>query len=248
VISFQPVAVGFLLVLFRCAGLLMAAPLFSAKSVPARVRLALALVVSLVAFQAAGAPPFANWDRPGPLLVAVFSETLIGLAAGLAARLCIEAAASAGHAAGLTMGIGFAAILDPVHGEESNALQELLLFAALGVAVAAGLHREAIAWFCRSVIETPPGAAVSVQELAATVIGEAARGSALAIRLSFPVMAAVLFGYVAVGVIGRSAPQMNLANIGYAVALLAGGAALYLVSPTLAEIVARSARTVFIGT
>jgi flagellar biosynthesis protein FliR len=89
---------------------------------------------------------------------------------------------------------------------------------------------------------------VNVQELAATVIGEAARGSALAIRLSFPVMAAVLFGYVAVGVIGRSAPQMNLANIGYAVALLAGGAALYLVSPTLAEIVARSARSVFIGT
>jgi flagellar biosynthesis protein FliR len=244
----QPVAVGFLLVLFRCAGLMMAAPVFATKSVPARVRMGLAVLVSMVAFQAAGAPRFAAWDRPAHVLVAVFGETVIGLAAGLAARLCVEAAAAAGHAAGLTMGIGFAAILDPVHGEDSNALSELLLFAALGVAVAAGLHREAIAWFCRSVIETPPGAAVNIQELASTVIGEAARGSALAIRLSFPVMAAVLFGYVAVGLLGRSAPQMNLSNVGYAVALLAGGAALYLVSPALAEIVARSARAVFVGT
>jgi len=246
--AWQPAAIGFLLVLFRCGGLLMSAPLFSTKAVPARVRMGLALVVALVAFQAAGAPRFAAWERLGPLLVAIVSETVIGVSAGLAARLCMEAASAAGNAAGLTMGIGFAAILDPVHGAESNALSELLLFAAMAVAVAAGLHREAIAWFCRSVIETPPGAAVNMQELASTVIGEAARGSSLAIRLSFPVMAAVLFGYIAVGLLGRSAPQMQLSSIGYAVALLAGGAALYLVSPTLAEMVARSARAVFVGT
>src|SRR5215207_4802058 len=229
--SWEPLAFGFLLVLFRCAGLFMVAPLFGTKSVPPQVRMGLALSVSLIAFQAAGMPRFAEWGHTGPLLGAMVSESLIGLSAGLAAKLCIEAASAAGHAAGLSMGIGFAAVLDPVHGADSNALSELLLFAALGAALAAGLHREAIGWFCRSIIEIPPGTERSIQELAQGVITEAARGCALAIRLGFPIMAAVLFGYVVLGVLGRAAPQAQLSNIGYGVALLAGGVALYLVAP-----------------
>jgi flagellar biosynthesis protein FliR len=247
VTSWEPMAFGFLLVLFRCAGLFMVAPIFGVKSVPPQVRMALALGVSMVAFQAAGLPRFAEWDRAGSLLGAMVVESLAGLSAGLAARLCIEGAAAAGNAAGMSMGIGFAAVLDPVHGSDSTALSELLLFAALAAALAAGLHREAIAWFCRSVIDIPPGSARSIPEMASTVISEAARGCSLAIRLGFPVMAAVLFGYIMLGLLGRASPQAQLGNIGYAVALLAGGVALYLVAPYLAEMVARSARATFVS-
>lgn len=246
-LAWEPVALGFLLVLFRCGALFMSAPIFGSRSVPVRVRMALSLVVAFVAFQAAGMPGFNSWDCFGPLLVAIISETMIGLSAGLAARVCIEGAAAAGNAAGLTMGLGFSAVLDPIHGSESTSLAELLLFCALGVALAAGLHREAIAWFCRSVVVTPPGAVISIPDLAASVVSEAARGSALAIRLGFPVMAAVLFGYVALGVLGRTAPALNLSNVGYAIALISGGVALYLVSPYIAEIIARAARASFVG-
>jgi flagellar biosynthetic protein FliR len=245
--AWEPLALGFLLVLFRCAALFMSAPIFGARSVPPHVRMGLAMAVALVAFQAAGMPRFAAWDRFGPVLVAVISECLIGLAAGLAARFCIEAAAAAGHAAGLTMGLGFSAVMDPIHGSESTSLSELLMFGALGVALAAGLHREAIAWFCRSIIETPPGAVISIPDLAISVVAQAALGSALAIRLGFPIMAAVLFGYVALGVLGRTAPALNLSNVGFAIALIAGGVALYMVSPHIAEIIARSARASFLG-
>lgn len=247
VTSWEPLAFGFLLVLFRCAALFMVAPLFGMKSVPAQVRMGLALAVSLIAFQAAGMPRFAEWDRMGPLLGAMVTESLTGLSAGLAAKLCMEAAAAAGHAAGLSMGIGFAAVIDPVHGEDSNALSQLLLFGALAAALAAGLHREAIGWFCRSIIEIPPGSARSAPELASVVIGEAARGSALAIRLGFPVMAAVLFGYVILGLLNRVAPQAQIGNLGFAMALVAGGIALYLTAPHLAELVARSARATFVS-
>jgi flagellar biosynthetic protein FliR len=247
VTSWEPMAFGFLLVLFRCAGLFMVAPIFGVKSVPPQVRMALALAVSLVAFQAAGLPRFAEWDRAGALIGAMVVESLTGISVGLAARLCIEGAVAAGNAASLSMGIGFAAVIDPIHGSESNALSELLLFTALAAALAAGLHREAIAWFCRSVIDIPPGSARSIPELASTVIAEAARGCSLAIRLGFPVMAAVLFGYIALGLVGRASPQAQLGNVGYAVALLAGGVALYLVAPHLAEIVARSARATFVN-
>ena len=245
--GWEPMALGFLLVLFRCTALFMSAPIFGARTVPSHVRMGLAMAISLVAYQAAGMPRFEAWDQFGPVLGAVVSETLIGLGTGLAARFCMEAASAAGHAAGLTMGLGFSAVIDPIHGAEQTSLSELLMFTALGVALAAGLHREAIAWLCRSVIETPPGTSLSIPELAAAVVSEAARGSALAIRLGFPMMAAVLFGYVALGVLGRTAPALNLSNVGFAIALIAGGVALYFVSPQLAELIARAARASFTG-
>jgi flagellar biosynthesis protein FliR len=245
--GWESLAMGFLLVLFRCTGLMMTAPLFGTRAVPTRVRMGLAVVLALVAFQAAGLPGFPRWAQIGPLLLAVLGESLIGVAAGMGARFVIEAASAAGHTAGLAMGIGFAATIDPLHGAESTALSELLVFLSLAVALAAGMHREAVVWLCRSVIETPPGAAVSVAEVSVAVVSEAARAAALAIRLAFPVMAAVLFGYVALGLVGRVAPQVAAGNLGFALALLAGGGALYLVSPTLAHVVAQSARKAFIG-
>jgi flagellar biosynthetic protein FliR len=244
-ISWEPTAVGCLLVLFRCTSLMMTAPLFGTQAVPHRVRLSLSLAVTVAVFMGAGMPRFAAWEHMSPLLGAVVSETLIGLATGLAARFAIEAASAAGHAAGLSMGLGFSQVIDPVHGQESTALSQLLMFIALGAAVAAGIHRDAIAWLCRSLMDTPPGSAVDIPTLSGIVIAEAARSIALSVRLAFPVMAAILFGYVAAGMLGRTAPQMNLNNVGFAIALLAGGAALYYVSPLFAEVVARQARSVF---
>jgi flagellar biosynthetic protein FliR len=245
VIGWEPTAAGFLLVLFRCTSLMMTAPLFGTQAVPQRVRMSLSVMVTLAVFQGAGMPRFAAWEHMSPLLGAVVTETLIGLATGLAARFAIEAATAAGHAAGLSMGLGFSAVIDPLHGQDSTALSQILSFCALGAAVAAGIHRDAIAWLCRSIMESPPGSALDVSALSGIIIAEAARSTALSIRLAFPVMAAILFGYVAAGLLGRTAPQMNLNNIGFAIALLCGGAALYYVSPLFAEAVAREARRVF---
>lgn len=246
-VSWEPSAIGLLLVLFRCSSLMMTAPLFGTNVVPARARMGLALMVSFIAWSAAGAPRFEAWNSWMPLLLATFGEIMIGLVAGLASRFAIEAAGAAGHAAGITMGLGFAAIVDPLHGQESTALSQLLIFVCVAAAVATGVHRDAIAWFCRSLIETPPGSAVSIADLTGVVIAEAARATSLSIRLAFPIMAAVLFAYITAGLLGRTAPQLKTDNIGFAIALLAGGGALYYVSPMLAELVARQARLVFTG-
>jgi flagellar biosynthetic protein FliR len=237
--------VGFLLVLFRCAGLCSVAPLFGARAVPAQVRLGVALGISIAAYFGAGAPSFPGWQRTDLLLFAAFGETIVGLAAGLTARAFIEAAAGAGHLMGLSMGLGFAQVIDPLHGADSTALSELLAFVALGVAIAAGIHREAVLWLCRSLVEAPPGSAHALPELAGAVVAESVRSCALAVRISFPVLAAVIFGYVALGLVGRTAQQLAQMNLGFAVAIVAGGGALYLVAPAAAEIAATAARSAF---
>jgi flagellar biosynthetic protein FliR len=240
-----PLAAGFLMVLFRTSALIMVAPLFGTRSVPARVRVSLAVVIAVTAFVAAGMPQFAAWDHTGTLVVASLGESILGMSAGLAARFTIDAVTAAGSAVSLSMGIGFSATIDPLHGTESSAVAELLSMLTLGMAVAAGLHREAIAWLCRSVITSPPGSPIDLPALAVRVVNAAIESAALAIRLAFPLMAAVTFGHVALGLLGRTVPQLNLSNVGFSVAILAGGGALYILAPSLAAYAAEAARAAF---
>ena len=242
-----PVAAAFLLVVIRCAGLFSVVPLFGLPAIPTRVRMAAAVAVSVAAFLGAGAPSFAAWDHADRFIVAALSEALLGLCAGLAARLVLDATTAAGSAIGISMGLSVAATYDPVHGSESPAVSQVLSLLALGFAVAGGIHREAVAWLCRSVIEMPPGSPISVSELAARVVGQAVGAIALAIRLAFPVLAAVTIGHLSLGLLNRSTPQLGLSNIGFTVALLAGGGALYLAAPSAALMAAQTAHSALAG-
>lgn len=243
--SLQPLVYGFGLVLFRTAGLVVVAPVLGAKVVPTRIRLALALTLAAALYAGAGAPAI----EPPPsflhLAGAVAQETFFGLCTGFAAFAVLEAAWAAGHVGGLGMGLGYGALIDPFNGASSTVLSQIFAVVALGVGVGIGLHREAILWLTRSLIEFPPGHPMGVGPLVSMVVTHALLGATLAIRLAYPILAAVTFGHVALGVVGRTAQQLNLSNVGFAVALLAGGGALYLVAPAAAEIAARQAIQVF---
>ena len=245
--TFLPAAAAFLLVVIRCASLFAVVPLISLPAIPMRVRMAAAVAVSTAAFLGAGAPTFPAWEHADRLIIAGASEALLGLTAGLAARLVLDAAAAAGSAIGMCMGLSVGATYDPVHGSESTAVAQLLSLLALGLAVAGGIHREAVAWLCRSVVDIPPGSPVAVSQLAARVVGQAAGAIALAIRLAFPVLSAVTIGHLSLGLLNRTTPQMGLGNIGFSVALLAGVGSLYLAAPAAAQMAAEAARVALAG-
>jgi flagellar biosynthesis protein FliR len=228
------------MVLFRATAMCSVAPLFGTKSVPVRMRMGLAVVIAYAGFAGAGAPLFSG--SAGALIQGAIIETVIGLSAGLAARFALEAVGAAGQIIATSIGLSFGATVDPLHGAESTAIGELLSMVALGAMVAAGVHRELIAWLCRSVISIPPGGAIDMGSLAGMVVTQALSAVALAVRMSFPVLAAVTFGHVALGIVGRTAPQLNISSVGFSITILAGGGALYMVAPTIAEMAAQAAR------
>jgi flagellar biosynthetic protein FliR len=241
----QPLAIGFFLVLVRCTSLFMVAPIFSAKTIPALVRMGFSVPIAVAVFIGAGSPVFAGWEQPALLIPAVVMELIIGSSAGLAARFAMEASMAAGSAIAIAAGVSFGSVIDPLHGAESTAIGDLLSFITMAVALATGLHRDAVVWLCRSVQETPPGSEFSVATLATRVISDGAASFALSVRLAFPVLAAVTLGHLGLGLINRAAPQFNLSNIGFTVALVAGCGAFYLVAPSAAVLAAEAARTAF---
>ncbi len=238
-------AYGYALLLLRTAGLLLAAPVMGTRLVPVRVRLGLALVVSVAVFTGAGSP---RVPPPAGLLglaTAAAGETALGVLAGLAARWVLDAALAAGQVAALSMGIGLGALIDPSSGSESSALSQLLFTSAQAGAVALGIHREALAWLTRSAVIWPPGGRLALSELTLRAAGHAAFSAALAVRIAFPVLAAVMLGHACMGVAARTTPQLNLSSVGFSIAVLAGGTALYLVAPAAADLAARSAVAAF---
>lgn len=238
---------GFGLLLFRTAGLCSTAPLLGARLVPARVRMGLALVLSFSVFSAIGSPPVPVPASLLGLAVPAALETLVGLTAGLAARWALDAALGAGHVAGLSAGLGFAALLDPTSGAESNGLSQYLYAGAQAAALALGLHREAVAWLARAAQAFPPGGAYEVGPMLARTASHAVLAVGLSVRLAFPILAAVLLGHACMGVMNRMAPQLNLGNVGFSVALLFGGLGVYLCAPAVAELAARAAVAAFQG-
>jgi flagellar biosynthetic protein FliR len=240
-----PAAYGFALVLFRTSGLCMTAPLLSMRSVPGRVRIALAGALALVTFSGAGFPSAVVPASFLGLAAGAAGETVIGLVAGLVSRYALDAALAAGQLAGLSMGFGYGALLDPMNGTESTVVGQLFQMMALGAAVAAGIHREAITWLAISLTMTPPGSAASLVELAHHAVVQAIFATTLAVRLAFPLLAAITFGHATLGIMGRTAPQIQISSVGFSVAILAGGGAIYLLTPSIAHIAAQAAVEAF---
>ncbi len=240
-------AYGFALILFRAGALCAVAPCLGAKAVPARVRLAIAIILS---FAADASTSFVSIEPPAELVdlaAAAARETMVGLCAGLAARWALDAAMATGQLAGTAMGLGYGTILDPNSGAESAVMGELFSTTALMLAVALGVHREAVAWLCRSFREIPPGAHIPLTDLAIRVAADAISATALAARMAFPFLVAITFGHVTLGLLGRAGPQLNLSSIGFSVAILAGGAAIYLFAPQAAEVAAHAAVSAMSG-
>ncbi len=236
-----PTLFGFGCVLFRAGGLVLTAPIFSSKTVPTRMRIALACGLALTAFLGAGMPAVQGPQTVTALMASGASETLLGACGGWGAKLALDAALGAGQLAGLSMGFGYGALVDPVNGAESGTMGQLVFTLATAAAIALGLHRELVLWLCASLRETAPGGQIEVRALLSGMVGDALRASALGVRLAFPMMAAALAGNVAMGIAGRFAPQIGLNNLGFSVSILVGGGALFFTASPAAEIAAHLA-------
>jgi flagellar biosynthetic protein FliR len=236
-----PQAFGYLLVIFRCGGLMVAAPILGAATVPKRIRLGMAVFFAMAAWAASGSHAVRLPRDLMELASAGIGETVIGLCAGFAAKVALDAASMAGTLAGVGMGIGYGTIIDPNSGAEAPVLGNLLSALALGTAVSLGLHREAILWLSHSVRESPVTGHLDVRELAVHMIRSCTGGAALGIRLGLPFLGAVGLGHAGLGIIGRTTPQISLSSIGFTIAIFCGGSALWYFAPHAAHLAAGAA-------
>lgn len=224
---------AFLWPLARILGLVSVAPLFGNIGIPARVKLGLGILLALVI-----APGLPAVPAPDPMsldgLLVLAREAMIGLAMGFAMRIVLAAVELAGEVMGMTMGLGFATFYDPQTRANTSAIGQLLALLTLLIFIATNLHLVLLAALADSftsmpIAPTPPGTGMFRQ--LATWAG-AIFSSGL--QLALPVVAALLVINLALGILTRAAPQLNLFGIGFPITIGAGFLMLALVLPYLA--------------
>lgn len=205
-----------LLVFLRVGAAMALLPAFGEQSVPQRVRLVLALAFSLVVAPAAG--PMPPMDQN--FLPALFVETALGLAMGIALRLFVMALQIAGAIIGTATSL--AQMFGGAGPEPQPAVGNLLVMAGLAIAVASGLHVQIAQAMILSYDAFPAGRLPNSDDMAQWGLLQIANAFARGFVLAAPFTIAAFLYNIALGVINRAMPALMVSFVG-APALAGGG-------------------------
>ena len=218
--------------LTRILGMIAAAPLFGHASVPNPVKIILGVLLALVVAPNLPPMPAVEPTSYAGLLILV-QELLVGLAMGFSMRLVFAAIEYAGELASATMGFGFASFFDPNTQGRSNAIAQFMSMVATMAFLAVNAHLVLIAALTESFTSLP----VSSTPLSLAAPLELARlGSRIfsaGLQISLPILAALLITNVALGILTRAAPQLNIFGIGFPITLGVGMLTISVVLPYL---------------
>lgn len=205
----------------RVLAMFTAAPVLSSRAFPVRAKIALAFLVALAAQPALPEAAPIGLNDPGAF-GAVLQQVGIGLAIGFAVRVVIATLELAGQIVGFQMGVGFAAFFDPASSAQSSAVGRF--YATLGALLFVVLdgHLLMVQAVVRSFEVFPVGQGL-LEALATMRLHQLGAGLfASAFWIALPVVAMLMFANLALGIVSRVAPQMNIYAIGFPVTLAVG--------------------------
>lgn len=221
--------------MIRPGACLAAAPIFNAAFVPVQLRIIVALAIGLPALGATGftLPPEGLASMAGFGLIA--GEVIVGIALGFAVQIGFSAALVAGEVIGNAMGLGFAAMVDPTSGQQNPVVGQFLSILATLLFLSINGHLALAATVVESYRALPPGEAwLSAESVNGLVMFGGVLFSA-GLSIALPVAFAIVLVQILMGMLARSAPQLNLFAVGFPAALLAGIVLLAIAAPVIGE-------------
>ena len=211
---------SFLWPLFRIGGVVMASPVFGARTIPVRIRTTLAVLVALMIAPTLPPMPLVDVFNPMSILI-IIQQILIGVLIGFTLQLVMSAVITGGQAVALQMGLGFSLMVDPQHGAQVPVLSQFYILMILLVYLALNGHLVLIEVMRDSFTILPIGQSLMPDSLMQLVrFGSQIFAGGVAIAL--PAIASLLIINIAFGVMTRAAPQLNIFAIGFPVTLTLG--------------------------
>lgn len=200
----------FLVAFCRIGGIVMLLPFFSDEAAPVRVRLliAMGLTLGMMGLVMPSITPVMTTPRSLPMLV--MSETMIGASLGAIMRMMFQAIGAAGSIISFQVGLSSAMVADPAMGGQSTVISRFLLLAATLTCLSLNLHHLWIAAIIRSYEHFPVGQLPPARDLSDLAVQTLTHSLVLALSLSAPLVAfGVLFNF-ALALVTRMAPSLQL--------------------------------------
>ena len=223
---------GLILPFSRIAAFMLVAPIYSQVAAALRIRTIYAFALAIIILPSVGTRNFSAVERVDFNILGICTEVLLGFSIGMVLQYITAAVVTAGEQVATSMGIGFSQTFDPAVGP-IPVVSRLLNIVALLVFIAAQGHTVIIDILLRSFEKFPPGA---IQEYSINSMIEFSyiifSGAAL---LSVPILLTLLAVNVALGVLSKATPSLNIFAIGFAANLLVGFGMLLLLAPVIVE-------------
>ena len=205
----------------RISALFMVMPLLGTRMVPTRIRLWLAVAITL-----AVAPVLPPMPRVDAISVASFviilNQLLIGIVLGFIVEMLTQVFVLAGQLIAMQTGLGIATTVDPSQGASVVVISQWLLFMVGLVFLSLNGHLVLIEILVQSFVSLPVGMISWTPEELGSVVQWSAWMFAAALVISLPALTALLIVNLAFGVMTRAAPQLNIFALGFPVTMIIG--------------------------
>jgi flagellar biosynthetic protein FliR len=224
----------------RVITMLALLPVFGANYIPLQVKVALGLLLTSVLFSvqlAAGLPAFPGAFTLPLFFMLVIKEALVGLAVGFAASFLFTAVQFAGRMVDTEMGFGFVEVVDPFTEEQTTVLGQLqvIIFTILFLAING--HYFLLITIQKSFEIVPMfGAVFPAGRMTDHLTAMTADVFILGLKLSAPVFVTLFLSELAMGIVARTVPQMNIFFVGLPLKIFVGMGTMVIVLPVLAEL------------
>jgi flagellar biosynthetic protein FliR len=229
-LSFLPAfGATFMLMFARIGTMVMLLPGLGELTVPARVRLTLALVLTMVLFPLHRAAFTVDLKAFAPVITLLGQELFIGAVLGLTARLTISSLQTAGSVIASQLGLGFVTTVDPTQGQQGVIVGNFLTILGITLIFATNLHHVVIAALHDSYALFRPGDVPLTGDVAALMTKSTADAFRVGVQLAGPFLVFGLLFNLGLGVLSRLMPQMQVFFVGMPLLILAGFVALLMV-------------------
>jgi flagellar biosynthetic protein FliR len=233
-VSFLPtLGATFMLMFARVGTMVMLLPGLGELSIPARVRLTVALVLTAVLFPLHQAAFAIDLKSFMPVMAMLGEELFVGMVLGLAARLTVSALQVAGSIIAQQLGLGFVTAVDPTQGQQGVIVGNFLNLLGITLIFATDLHHLVIAALHDSYAVFQPGEIPLTGDVAALVTRTTGAAFRIGVQLAGPFLVFGLLFNLGLGVLSRMMPQMQVYFVGVPLSILLGFLALVLVIGTM---------------
>lgn len=221
--------------LARILALVASAPIFGNKEVPARIKVGFAFAITIIIAPTLNIPPDLDPASAQGLFVLI-QQIVAGLIMGFAIRLIFTSVEIAGDLAGMQMGLGFASFYDPQNASFTPVIAQFMGIIAALAFLAANGHLYMLAAMSDSFRDFPIGANLPSAGAFRTIAEWGGTMFSNALQFALPLIGALLITNLALGILTRSAPQLNIFAVGFPITIAIGFAALMLTMPYLAPL------------
>ncbi len=212
----------FLFIFIRVGALLFFAPIFGSRNVPLQLKVGLAFIISIIVYPMIKVNLDYLPEGIFPMAILLTGEIFIGITIGFITRLIFAGIQLSGNLVGFQMGFGIVNVIDPSTSSQVSIIAQFQNIIALLIFLSINAHH----FFIKAIIDSfeliPPLGFHFSGALMGMIVSLFGDIFKIAVKVGAPIIATLFFTSVAMGLIARTVPQMNVFIVGFPLKIAVG--------------------------